>query len=144
MKNMIAATDLSSFIETAKADYLIFKFGVYKVFMGISAKSAADFASYTTCRLGKWYCEGDGRDCFSRLPGYRELETPHIAVHRHGQAAVAHYRDGHLGECIAALQEKEVASFCVIEQLERMVRIKLKNAAALLCHHLTNETAVAS
>lgn len=138
MKNLIAATALRSFTETAKVDHLAFKFEVYRVLMGLSAKTAADFASHKVCRLGKWYYEGDGRDCFSRLPGYRELEAPHIQVHQHGQAAVHHFREGRLEEGIAELKAMETASFRVIEQLDRMARHDLEGDSALLCHHLAN------
>ncbi len=48
-----------------------------------------DFADHTRCRLGKWYYEGEGHSCFSRLAGFRELEKPHRAVHRHALEALA-------------------------------------------------------
>ena len=70
MSGTIAAAALRSFVETAKFDHLVYKFEIYKVFLGVSEKKVEDFASHTACRLGKWYYEGDGRHCFSQLPGY--------------------------------------------------------------------------
>ncbi len=35
-------------------------------------------SDHTLCRLGKWYYEDDGKHCFSQLPGYTEIEAPHI------------------------------------------------------------------
>ncbi len=128
----IASTTLRSFVETAKIDHLVFKTEIYKVFMGLSEKVAEDFPSHTGCRLGKWYYEGDGRDCFSKLPGYREIEPHHIAVHQHGQAAVAAYREGRLGEAIAQVEQMEAASLEVVNCLETMAASG-QDDPALLC-----------
>ena len=51
---VIATSAIKSFVEVAKVDHLVFKFEVYKAFMGASGKSAEEFSSHTTCRLGKW------------------------------------------------------------------------------------------
>ncbi|HNQ04349.1 MAG TPA: methyl-accepting chemotaxis protein [Thiobacillaceae bacterium] len=120
MLGTIAASALRSFVETAKVDHLVFKMEVYKVFLGQSDKREADFASHTGCRLGKWYYEGDGRACFSRLPGYREIESPHVAVHAHGVKALRHF---HADEHEAGLEElghMEAASLEVLRNLETM------------------------
>lgn len=133
MKGAIAASSLRSFVETAKVDHLIYKFEIYKVFMGLSDKTPGDFVGHRLCRLGKWYYEGDGRECFSQLPGYADIENPHAAVHLHGASAVTHYHAGELTQGIAAIQEMEHASLEVLEQLER-VAVSGKNDT-LLCDH---------
>jgi uncharacterized protein YukE len=134
MKGAIAASALRSFVETAKVDHLIFKFEIYKVFMGLSAKTPSDFASHSTCRLGKWYYEGDGKECFSQLSGYAEIEPPHKAVHLHGVNAVTHFHAGELGQGIAQIHLMEKASFKVLVELERMT-VSGKGHTDLLCHH---------
>jgi len=138
MKNTIAAGALTSFAETAKVDHLIFKFEIYKVFMGLSQNKPEDFTSHTACRLGKWYYEGDGKECFSRLAGYTEIESPHVLVHKHGRAAVEQCYAGNLGEAFINIGEMEKASFKVIEGLERLSVSGTSGAtdASLLCHHL--------
>ncbi|MCE5180630.1 MAG: CZB domain-containing protein [Betaproteobacteria bacterium] len=136
MKNAIAASALRSFVETAKVDHLIFKFEIYKVFMGLSARTPSDFASHTSCRLGKWYYEGDGKDCFSLLHGYKEIELPHKAVHQHGVNAIMHFYAGELDSGIAEIGKMEAASFRVLEELEQMA-VSGKNDT-MLCHHLEN------
>ena len=134
MKGAIAASALCCFVETAKVDHLIFKFEIYKVFMGLSAKIPADFSDHLSCRLGKWYYEGDGRECFSQLHGYKEIESPHKAVHQHGVAAVTHFRAGNFGQGIAEIERMEQASFKVLAELEHMAATG-KNDTSLLCHH---------
>jgi predicted nucleic acid-binding Zn-ribbon protein len=120
MTKTVAATALRSFVETAKEDHLVFKMEIYRVFLGVSDKGPDDFASHTACRLGKWYYEGDGKACFSKLPGYTAAEPPHIRVHAHGQAAVRAYRAGDHATGLAELGEMERASMDVINQLETM------------------------
>ncbi len=132
MVGTIAASALRSFVETAKVDHLVYKMEVYKVFLGLSDKQEGDFASHTACRLGKWYYEGDGRSCFSKLPGYKEVESPHMAVHGHGVQAIRHF---HAGEHAAGLEElgkMEAASLLVLRNLETMAATGA-NDPGILC-----------
>ncbi|MDK9724193.1 MAG: CZB domain-containing protein [Sterolibacteriaceae bacterium MAG5] len=122
MTQTIAATALRSFVETAKKDHLVFKMEIYRVFLGTSDKGPDDFASHTGCRLGKWYYEGDGKACFSVLPGYAEVEPPHKRVHAHGQSAVRALRAGDLDKGLEEVGEMERASMEVLDQLERMAK----------------------
>ena len=132
MTQTIAATALRSFVETAKKDHLVFKMEIYRVFMGVSDKNAEDFSSHTGCRLGKWYYEGDGKDCFSKLPGYNDVEPPHKRVHAHGQAAVRFYRSGDMAAGLAELGEMEQASMGVLNSLETMAKAG-ESAPSILC-----------
>jgi hypothetical protein len=133
LEGAISASSLRSFVEVAKVDHLIFKFEVYKVFMGISTKHAEDFASHTTCRLGKWYYEGEGRDCFSQLQGYKELENPHTNVHRYGKAALDHYYADNLELALSQLELMESASMQVLTELDR-IAVNGESDHSLLCH----------
>ncbi len=123
----IAVSALRSFTELAKMDHLVFKFEIYRVFFGSSTKTAGDFADHTTCRLGKWYYEGDGRNCFSRLDGYTAMEAPHLAVHKHGREAVQRFLAGDFPAGTAALGLMEAASMEVLGCLERMARHGVNN-----------------
>ncbi len=133
LEGAIAASSLRSFVEVAKVDHLIFKFEVYKVFMGISDRKSSDFATHTTCRLGKWYYEGEGHDCFSQLQGYKEVESPHINVHRHGKAALEHLATNNLEQAISSLEQMEAASMKVLQELDR-IALSGENDHSLLCH----------
>jgi len=94
MEHTISASALRSFTELAKLDHLVFKFNIYKVFMGKSNQKSSDLANHKNCRLGQWYYEGDGKSCFAHISGYKEIETPHIQVHSAGISAVDHYYSG--------------------------------------------------
>lgn len=134
MEGTIAASSLRSFSELAKVDHLVFKFEVYRVLFGLSDKPADAFASHTACRLGKWYYEGEGRDCYAKLPGYREMEDPHMQVHKYGVEAIRLYREGQLEATVKAVEKMEAASMAVLENLERMAQAGEADTH-LLCAH---------
>jgi hypothetical protein len=135
MTGTIAASALRSFVETAKFDHLVFKLEIYQVFFGVSAKQPGDFASHTTCRLGKWYYEGDGKECFSKLPGYKEVESPHMRVHRHGVEAVRCFHAQAFDQGLVELREMEAASLNVLQELERMAVSGRTDPSVLCVHH---------
>lgn len=135
MEGAIAASALRSFVELAKLDHLVYKFEVYKVFMGLSEKRPQDFSSHTACRLGKWYYEGDGHACFSQLPGYREVEAPHKTFHTHGVAAVEAFYAGDRGGALSHMQKMEEASMEVLASLERMAASGEADSSILCVNH---------
>jgi hypothetical protein len=120
MEDSISASTLRSFVEVAKVDHLVFKFQVYRAFLGLNNMGAGELADQTACRLGKWYYSGDGHDCYSKLPGYREMETPHTNVHRAGREALEALRSNDPARGTDALGRMEEASVAVIEALERI------------------------
>ncbi len=133
MEQAIAASALHSFIEVAKMDHLIFKFNIYKAFFHLNTLTAADITDHTGCRLGKWYYQGDGRDCYSKLPGYREMETPHANVHKAGREALEALGSGDLVAGTEAIGRMEGASLLVVESLER-IAAEGEAHPDLLCH----------
>jgi len=132
MEGVISAGALRSFVELAKTDHLVYKFAIYQVMMGISDKSIDEFADHTRCRLGQWYYEGEGHGCFSKLPGYRELEEPHRGVHRHALEALAQYHEGNIDQALRELEAMENASMQVLKFLEEMA-VSAEGDNSLLC-----------
>ncbi|MCP4412770.1 MAG: chemotaxis protein [Gammaproteobacteria bacterium] len=120
MEHTITIGALRGFVELAKADHLVYKFNIYQVLMELSNKTSADFADHTTCRLGKWYFEGDGRDCFSKLTGFSEMDAPHKRVHMHGKRAVDAYYSNDIPTVLEELRGMELASADVLDCLEQM------------------------
>ena len=132
MEQVIAASALRSFCELAKVDHLIFKFEVYKVLFGLSTKTADQLLPHTQCRLGKWYYGGEGHDCFSKLPGYAELEQPHINVHQAAMEALIAHADSNSSSMLNQLGRMEDASLQVLASLEKMAHTA-DSKATLLC-----------
>ncbi|MBI5750920.1 MAG: CZB domain-containing protein [Hydrogenophilales bacterium] len=131
MEGAIAASALRSFVELAKVDHLVYKFEVYRVFMGLSQKSAHEFANHTQCRLGKWYYEGEGKTAYSKLAGYKQVEQPHRTFHTHGVSAVELFHGGDYEAALRGIGEMERASMQVIAELERMAESGEGDAGAL-------------
>jgi hypothetical protein len=134
MEQGIAASSLRSFCELAKVDHLLYKFRVYKVLLGLSTETISSFGSHTECRLGKWYYEGEGRDCFSRLDGYREVESPHKQVHDKALAALNAHAEADTRRMLQTVAEMESASMGVLAGLELMAKSGREHPD-ILCGH---------
>ncbi len=132
MEGTISAAALRSFVEVAKIDHILYKFEIYKVFMGISDRTPDSFSSHTTCRLGKWYFEGEGRDCYAKLDGYQAVDKPHQSFHQNGRAAVQAFRDGDPLRGMQLVAKMEADSMAVLEALER-IAVAGENDNSLLC-----------
>jgi hypothetical protein len=130
-RQTIRGSALRTFVELAKLDHLIYKREVNKVLMGVSDKSSADFASHTGCRLGKWYYEGDGRECFSKMAAYNSIEAPHKDVHAHGRLAVECYYASDFAGAVTHLGKMEQASSLVLQHLESLASQCEKNTCAI-------------
>ncbi len=132
MEGTISAAALRSFVEVAKIDHILYKFEIYKVFMGISDRQPESFASHTACRLGKWYFEGEGKDCYSKLDGYQAVAAPHQNFHNNGKEAVAAFHAGEQLRGMELVGKMEADSMEVLAGLER-IAIAGENDNSLLC-----------
>ena len=101
--------------------------------MGISDRRADSFSSHTACRLGKWYFEGEGHDCFSKLDGYAAIASPHQAFHQYGSDAVSAYHEGDPMRGMYSVKRMETASMDVLAGLER-IAVAGEGNSSLLCH----------
>lgn len=119
MEGTISAAALRSFVEVAKIDHILYKFEIYKVFMGISDRNPDSFAAHTACRLGKWYFDGEGKG-FSKLDGYAAVANPHEAFHQHGRESVKAFRSGEGLRGMELVGKMETNSMDVLAALERV------------------------
>jgi len=129
MEEVIAGSALKSFVEVAKIDHLVFKFKIYLGLFDLENIRPEKVAMHTACRLGKWYYEGEGKESFSKLPGYREIESPHIEVHRKGILALEAKNQGNMAAMIAHVEAMEEASCAVIDNLQLMADSALQHTS---------------
>jgi len=120
MKNTVSTSSMKGFLELVKIDHFLYKFEIYKVFMDCSDRTADSFAAHTACRLGKWYYEGEGKECFSKLDGYEAVATPHRLFHEHGIGAVAAYHAGEVERGMGSVRAMENESLKVMAALDRV------------------------
>ena len=67
------------FMSLAKLDHVLWKVNTY--YSAATKEEQFKFVDHHSCRLGKWYYEGDGKDNFSKTSSYSKLEKPHAVVH---------------------------------------------------------------
>ncbi|QDX82935.1 chemotaxis protein [Denitratisoma sp. DHT3] len=121
MQETISSSSRLANAELANIEELTLKLEVYKVLLGLSDLGPDDLPDETSCRLGRWYYEGEGKAEFSRLPGYREMETPHKAVHDHARRAVERYRAHDFAAALDALARMEAANLAVMEGMQHIL-----------------------
>ncbi len=134
MEKAVASSSLRSFCELAKIDHMLYKFRVYQVLLGVSEENASSFAAHTDCRLGQWYYQGEGHACFSRLPGYKEVESPHKQVHDYAIKALHAHAERDTALMLDSVTRMESASLGVLAGLETMASSGEENVD-MLCSH---------
>ncbi|MDX1795666.1 MAG: methyl-accepting chemotaxis protein [Hydrogenovibrio sp.] len=132
MEGVISAGALRSFISAVKVDHMVFKMDIYKVYMGHSEMTAEELSDHHHCRLGKWYYEGEGVNCYSKLAGYQELEAAHVEVHQAGKKALELYAAGDYLKGVEALKTMELASNQVQDALD-LIASTAENDPAVFC-----------
>lgn len=123
--------DISNYIfsNLAKIDHVIYKNNVYAFLFG----QENDFkpVDHHSCRLGKWYDSGVGREQFGHLKSYGRLEAPHGTVHTQANALIADCGDGKKLCSRTQIEERirkiEEASHGVFEALDILVEEKTED-----------------
>ncbi|MFA6629483.1 MAG: methyl-accepting chemotaxis protein [Sulfuricurvum sp.] len=72
----------SLFATLVKVDHIIFKHNAYSTIINENAEKAARFTDHHGCRMGDWYYRGEGKIRFSATKAYKDLEAPHISLHK--------------------------------------------------------------
>lgn len=121
MEKVISAGSLQSFVNEAQVDHMVFKMEIYRTFMGLNENKSSDLLGHHNCRLGKWYYDGDGRTCYSKITGYKEMEPYHVEVHMSGRRALELLEAGDYEEGIKELSKMEDASTSLQNSLELIV-----------------------
>lgn len=110
METTITSGALRSFVYGVMVDHMAFKAEIYKAFMGLNNMQPEDIVDHHHCRLGQWYYQGEGVDCFSRMDGYQQVEKPHELVHNLGKQALQKFRQGNMDMALQDLEDMEKAS----------------------------------
>ncbi|ECF6016353.1 hypothetical protein QG25_003460 [Salmonella enterica subsp. salamae] len=115
MKSIIEYITSQLFINIVKLDHVIWKMEVYKRLT--ENNSEKEMATYTQCRLGKWYYSREAKK-YSGLTGFRNLEIPHQRLHNSGMLALEYFVSGKYEHMSHALATMEHASEDVMKNLE--------------------------
>lgn len=113
----------SVFVVLVKLDHLLFKSRGYKtVFLN---RVDGEFVDHHSCRLGKWYDNGIGKQVFGTMHSYPKLEVPHKTVHDRIHDAIHCVKSGTCGEnatnVMTYFRDAETASREVFNLLSSML-----------------------
>ena len=118
------STNDRAFTSLAKLDHIIWKVNTY--LSVITQEKQMDFLDHKSCRLGKWYAQGEGKESFSQLASYSHLDHPHSVVHS-STKRVFDFIDkgeGYTQDLDSALKEMERGSDKVFSVLDKMLKEK--------------------
>lgn len=109
-------------VELANLEELEIKLDVYRIFMGLSTKTAADLPDESQCALGRWYYAGTGSQQFDSDEDFQALEAPHREVHQQAIEAVTYHYEGRMNEAMVSLARMEAANLDVMKRLRYIMR----------------------
>jgi len=113
-----------------KVDHIIYKQNGYVSLDTSSQHEEAIKAvevDHHNCRLGRWYYEGEGHQCFGHTRNYSAMESPHAKIHSAVQRAVGMrhedwIRNPHIkGEIVQAMKEAEDESYVLLKHMDEML-----------------------
>jgi hypothetical protein len=132
--------DISNYIfsNLAKIDHVIYKNNVYAFLFGQENEFKA--VDHHSCRLGKWYDGGVGKEEFGRLKSYSRLEAPHSIVHNQANALISDCGDKNMLCSRRQIEERiktiEEASQQVFAVLDILVGEKTEDLMGTAIEHL--------
>lgn len=106
-------------LHTAKMDHMVWKADIHRRFVDEKDTETSDISDHKSCRLGKWYRE-EGDAIFHNNSNFRQLDEPHMEVHKNGLAALEAKKDGDINRGIELLAKMESASARVIDLLGQL------------------------
>lgn len=133
LEELVTGSALRSFVTNAKVDHALYKMELYRVLLGLKEAPAPEQVDNPhTCNLGRWYYEGEGRECYSQLPGFSEIEPIHNRLHALGRQVVEYHVAGEMDKAVDTLIELEEVSLRLQDALERVAEAG-DTASDLLC-----------
>jgi len=130
-RSVFEIMDIGNYIfsNLAKIDHVIYKNNVYAFLFGQNSDFKA--VDHHSCRLGKWYDTGVGKEQFGNLKSYPKLEAPHAAVHAQANALITDCADGTKLCSRTQIEQRirsiEAASQQVFEALDLLVGEKTED-----------------
>tara|TARA_R110002012_G_scaffold47036_5_gene123565 strand:+ start:450 stop:1586 length:1137 start_codon:yes stop_codon:yes gene_type:complete len=121
-RQALSFSAMLSEVELANLEELEIKLEVYRIFMGLSTKTASDLPGEAECALGQWYYTGTGNQQFYSDEDFRALEAPHREVHQQAIEAVTYLQQGRMDEAMTALARMEAANLDVMKRLRYVMR----------------------
>lgn len=111
----------NALLQLSKADHILWKWRIYNMLLGLETVKPSDVSSHQDCRLGKWYDQELTKQRLGHLPAYRNMVTPHAAVHKYAREAATYFEQGNIPAAEESLHQLEAASAEVIRLLDDLI-----------------------
>lgn len=108
-----------TFLRLVELDHLSWKLSLYS-FLHEKPNDKNSFPDQYSCRLGKWYYEGQGKLLYSNMKSFKDLESPHAKIHNYGREMVTSTKKGDFNGIINTLHKIENSADEVIDLLEKL------------------------
>ncbi|HID00793.1 MAG TPA: hypothetical protein EYP05_05610 [Piscirickettsiaceae bacterium] len=133
LEQVVSTGALRSFVMNAKMDHVVYKMEIYRALMGLREDlRPEDIDNPKACRLGRWYYAGEGRDCYSKLPGYGDIEPLHNELHVLGRKVLEYHLAGDQDKAIDMLIRLEEVSLKLQDALENLA-VNGERSPDILC-----------
>jgi len=106
-------------IERAKVAHSMWKLKLLKFLEGEQDMDPAELVDHTQCYLGKWYYS-EGREHCGHLQSFRDIEAPHIELHRLAREIYELKRKGDFEEAKEKLLRIKDVARLIIYNLDRL------------------------
>lgn len=112
-------------VTLAKSDHVIWKKRLASMLVDRETLNPNELADHKSCRLGKWYYS-DASLPYRDLQAFKDLEDPHIRVHKHGiECARLYTEQRDVNGALAQAREVESASRGVLQHLETLRKAEI-------------------
>lgn len=116
----------TTFVTLAKIDHIMFKSNAYIAIVDGKNPQWAP-SDHHSCRLGKWYDSGIGRERFSHLQSFKSISAPHTTVHQSAHNNVEFVKNGdktveNKQEILKNFRTMEKASDELFELMDALIR----------------------
>lgn len=112
-------------VELTITDHLLWRWRIYNLLLGFEEMSESEVGTARESRLGEWYY-GKGKMILQNERAYKELEQPHLQVYDTARKAVSAYNAGRKDEAERYLEEITSVSKIVIEKLQELKEILVR------------------
>lgn len=127
--SLMSKTKQRAFASLVKLDHIIYMQNGYIALEaeGEGTQANAVKVDHYSCRLGKWYYEGEGKAHFSHVPAYKGLEQHHANVHINVHKAMDAIKDdwmrddAALNRIVELVAHAEEASKGVMSHIDRLM-----------------------
>lgn len=107
---------MKDMMSIVKTDYLLWKWRVYNILLGIKELPPNEIVDAQNCRLSKWYINEAPKEVRA-TSAFKNLTKTHEQVHQHAQLAIIQFKEERYDEAIESYDTMEKTAEIVMQLL---------------------------